>query len=81
MATDSTARVRLARQCIALGCDGVLASLSYESEDQYRRDVEALAALCRDIGDVRLVIIDEIHLLHDERGPVQQVYQIGRAHV
>lgn len=44
-APQPSERELLARQCIELGCDGVLASIDYVDEDGYRRDVEALDAL------------------------------------
>jgi len=39
------ARLDMARRLIGLGCDGVLVSIPYTDESQYRRDVEAVAAL------------------------------------
>jgi dihydrodipicolinate synthase/N-acetylneuraminate lyase len=44
-APDSAARVRLAQGLIDLGCPAVLASIPYEDDRQYERDVRALAAL------------------------------------
>lgn len=38
-------RIGLAARCVELGCDGVLASLTYRDENEYREDVLALAAL------------------------------------
>ncbi len=42
-AADSQSRVQLARRCIELGCDGVLASIPFTDENQYTADVRALA--------------------------------------
>jgi 4-hydroxy-tetrahydrodipicolinate synthase len=39
------ARLDMARRLIGLGCDGVLVSIPYTDESQYRRHVEAVAAL------------------------------------
>jgi 4-hydroxy-tetrahydrodipicolinate synthase len=39
------ARLDLARRLIGLGCDGVLVSIPYTDESQYRRHVEEVAAL------------------------------------
>jgi 4-hydroxy-tetrahydrodipicolinate synthase len=36
-------RIRLARRLVAVGCDGVLVSLPYESDEQYRRAVSEIA--------------------------------------
>jgi 2-keto-3-deoxy-L-arabinonate dehydratase len=44
-AADPAQRELLARQCIALGCDGVLASIDYLDDDSYRRSVDVLDAL------------------------------------
>lgn len=44
-AATPEARLEVARACIALGCDGVLASIPYQSDAQYTADVHALAAL------------------------------------
>jgi len=44
-APDSAGRVDRARRCIALGCDGVLASFTHADDAQYAREVVEIAAL------------------------------------
>ncbi len=44
-ADSREARLRYARRCIELGCDGVLASIAYESDAQYSAEVHTLAEL------------------------------------
>jgi dihydrodipicolinate synthase/N-acetylneuraminate lyase len=42
-APSSAERIRLARQLVAAGCDGVLVSIPYENEEQYSRAVSEVA--------------------------------------
>jgi 4-hydroxy-tetrahydrodipicolinate synthase len=42
---DAAQRLRLARRCMELGCDGVLVSIPYTDDAAYTRHVQALAAL------------------------------------
>lgn len=44
-APDALTRERVARTCINLGCDGVLASIPYVNDADYERQVRELAAL------------------------------------
>ncbi|MCP4399127.1 MAG: dihydrodipicolinate synthase family protein [bacterium] len=44
-ALKQEARIQYARQLITLGCDGVLVSVPYRSEQQYSDDVREIAAL------------------------------------
>ena len=44
-APDALTRERVARTCISLGCDGVLASIPYVNDADYERQVRELAAL------------------------------------
>ncbi len=44
-ATTADARIRLAAELIALGCDGVLVSIPYTTEAEYARQVHAVAQI------------------------------------
>lgn len=42
-AATSSERVRLARRLVAAGCSGILVSIPYKNDDQYKRDVQEVA--------------------------------------